>query len=172
MVDVYIRPASQADAANIVNIYNHYISNTVVTFEEVPLAPLDMAGRIEGVLSASLPWLVAETTSDNGRTCMVGYAYATPWKSRSAYRYSVESSVYLAPGDEGKGYGTALYHALLAQLKQSKVHSVMGGIALPNAASVALHERVGFGKVAHLQEVGYKSGQWLDVGYWQILLPG
>lgn len=171
MVDVYIRPASQADAPAIANIYNHYISNTVVTFEEIPLAPVDMADRIEGVLSASLPWLVAETRSDD-RICMVGYAYATPWKSRSAYRYSVESSVYLAPGDEGKGYGTALYHALLVELKQLKVHSVMGGIALPNAASVALHERVGFGKVAHLKEVGYKSGQWLDVGYWQILLPG
>ena len=79
-----------------------------------------------------------------GKDQIIGYAYAAPWKSRTAYRYWVESLV----------------------------HSVMGGIALPNAASVALHERLGFRKIAHLQEVGYKSGQWLDVGYWQILLPG
>lgn len=166
-----IRPADQADAQAIADIYNHYIANTVVTFEEVPVAPVEMAGRMQGVVSASLPWLVGEVVAD-GKPVLVGYAYATPWKSRSAYRYSVESSVYLAPGLAGAGYGTALYKALLEALKNSSVHSVMGGIALPNVASVALHERLGFRKIAHLQEVGYKSGQWLDVGYWQILLPG
>lgn len=166
-----IRPAGPADAAAIADIYNHYVANTVVTFEEQPVATIDMAGRIQGVVSASLPWLVGETVT-HGEVSVVGYAYATPWKSRSAYRYSVESSVYLAPGVAGRGFGTALYKALLEALKRSPVHSVMGGIALPNAASVALHERLGFRKIAHLQEVGYKSGQWLDVGYWQILLPG
>lgn len=168
---MHIRPASQADAQAVADIYNHYIANTVVTFEEVPVAPVEMAGRIQGVASASLPWLIGEVETD-GQLSVVGYAYATPWKTRSAYRYSVESSVYLAPGLAGKGYGTALYRALLEALKRGSVHSVMGGIALPNAASVALHERLGFRKIAHLQEIGYKSGQWLDVGYWQILLPG
>lgn len=166
-----IRPANQADAPAIAAIYNHYIANTVVTFEEVQVAPVEMAARIQGVLSASLPWLVGEQVSGD-QASVVGYAYATPWKSRSAYRYSVESSVYLAPGLAGRGHGTALYTALLETLKRCSVHSVMGGIALPNAASVALHERLGFRKIAHLQEVGYKSGQWLDVGYWQLLLPG
>jgi len=166
-----IRPASQGDAQAIADIYNHYIANTVVTFEEVPVAPVEMAGRIQGVAAAALPWLVGEVVADE-KPVLVGYAYATPWKSRSAYRYSVESSVYLAPGLAGAGHGTALYKALLEALKRSSVHSVMGGIALPNTASVALHERLGFRKIAHLQEVGYKSGQWLDVGYWQILLPG
>ncbi|MBC52954.1 MAG: phosphinothricin acetyltransferase [Gammaproteobacteria bacterium] len=166
-----IRPASQADAQAIADIYNHYIANTVVTFEEVPVAPVEMAARIQAVVSASLPWLVGELVSGD-QVSVAGYAYATPWKSRSAYRYSVESSVYLAPGCSGQGLGTTLYKALLEELKRSSVHSVMGGIALPNVASVALHERLGFRKVAQLQEVGYKSGQWLDVGYWQILLPG
>ncbi len=170
-MSMMIRSASQADAQAIAAIYNHYISNTVVTFEEVPVTPVDMATRIQGVLSASLPWLIGETETD-GQGTVVGYAYATPWKSRSAYRYSVESSVYLAPGVAGQGFGKALYQELLETLKRSSVHSVMGGIALPNAASVALHERLGFRKIAHLEEVGYKSGQWLDVGYWQILLPG
>lgn len=168
---VTIRPASQADAKAITDIYNHYISNTVVTFEEVPVAPVEMAARLQAVQAASLPWLVGETQAD-GQTHVVGYAYATPWKSRSAYRYSVESSVYLAPGAAGKGFGTVLYRALLEELRRTSVHSVMGGIALPNVASVALHERMGFRKVAHLKEVGHKSGQWLDVGYWQLLLPG
>ncbi|MEX0738941.1 MAG: N-acetyltransferase family protein [Pseudohongiella sp.] len=166
-----IRPVGQADAQIIADIYNHYIENTVVTFEEVTVAPVEMAGRIQGVLTASLPWLVGESEVD-GQVAVVGYAYATPWKSRSAYRYSVESSVYLAPGSGGKGFGTALYTVLLEELRRTSVHSVMGGIALPNVASVALHERLGFVKIAHLKEVGYKSGQWLDVGYWQILLPG
>lgn len=170
-MSMIIRPASQADANAITDIYNHYISNTVVTFEETPLAAVEMAGRLQAVQSASLPWLVGETQT-GGQHTVLGYAYATPWKTRSAYRYSVESSVYLAPGAAGKGFGTALYRALLEELKGTSVHSVMGGIALPNAASVALHERLGFRKIAHLQEVGYKSGQWLDVGYWQILLRG
>ncbi len=168
---IFIRPASQADAKAITDIYNHYISNTVVTFEETPVAPVAMADRLQGVQSALLPWLVGEAES-GGQSTVVGYAYATPWKNRSAYLYSVESSVYLAPGAVGRGFGTALYTALLDELKRSSVHSVIGGISLPNAASVALHERLGFRKIAHLQEVGYKTGQWLDVGYWQILLPG
>lgn len=168
---INIRSASQADAHAIATIYNHYITNTVVTFEEVPVAPVEMAARVQDVLSASLPWLIGEIETD-GQISTVGYAYATPWKSRSAYRHSVESSVYLAPGLAGKGFGTALYSALLDALRQGSVHSVMGGIALPNVGSVALHERLGFRKIAHLQEVGYKSGQWLDVGYWQILLSG
>ena len=168
---MHIRPASQTDAQAIADIYNHYIANTVVTFEEAAVAPIEMASRIQGVLTASLPWLVGEVVTDR-RAAIVGYAYATPWKSRSAYRYSVESSVYLAPGLAGRGFGTTLYSALLEDLKRRSVHSVLGGIALPNAASVALHERLGFVKIAHLREVGYKSAQWLDVGYWQILLPG
>lgn len=168
---VLIRAAAATDSESLAQIYNHYINNTVVTFEELPVSALEMAARIQAVQAASLPWLVAETTGPE--KALLGYAYATPWKSRAAYRYSVESSVYLQPQQTGRGYGRLLYTALLDTLVScGSVHSVMGGIALPNAASVALHECLGFTKVAHLNEVGFKRDQWLDVGYWQRLLPG
>jgi L-amino acid N-acyltransferase YncA len=121
-----------------------------------------MSERIQEVTSNSLPWLVAEQAQQ-----IVGYAFAGKWKGRYAYRYSVESSVYLDPAYTGQGVGTQLYRALLAVLQERSIHVVIGGIALPNAASVALHERLGFTQVAHFREVGYKFGQWIDVGYWQ-----
>ena len=101
---------------------------------------------------------------------MRGYAYAAPWRARAAYRHSVETSIYLAPGAGGRGLGARLYRALFAALP-SHVHAAIGGVSLPNPASVALHERLGFRKVAHFREVGRKFGRWIDVGYWQRLLP-
>jgi len=92
------------------------------------------------------------------------------WKDRSAYRYSVESTVYVDPAALGVGYGSQLYESLLANLRQQKFHVVMGGIALPNQASIRFHEKFGFQKIAHFKEVGYKFGQWIDVGYWQLIL--
>ena len=116
-------------------------------------------------MSAPLPWLVAEQTDQ-----VIGYAYASKWKERCAYRYSVESTVYLDPSFTGQGIGTKLYEALLAILQRNSIHIVIGGIALPNPASVALHERLGFNKVAHFKEVGYKFNRWVDVGYWEASL--
>jgi phosphinothricin acetyltransferase len=101
---------------------------------------------------------------------IAGYAYATEWKERSAYRFSVESTVYVAPGLAGRGIGTRLYEALLAELQRRKVHCVIGGISLPNDASVALHERLGFVKIGHFKEVGWKFDRWVDVGYWELVL--
>lgn len=160
-----IRPANTHDAEFIASIYNHYVSNTTVTFEESPVSIDIMASRIEEVLSFSLPWIVIENQEK-----VVGYAYATRWKGRSAYRYSVESTVYLDRSYTGKGYGKLLYHELLAILKSSGIHSIIGGIALPNPQSVVLHEKMGFQKIAHFSEIGYKFNQWLDVGYWQLKL--
>jgi len=160
-----IRPATSADCDAVARIYNHYIEHTVVTFEEEPVAPDDMAARMREVTSAALPWLVTEHHGE-----VVGYAYAARWKSRSAYRFSVESTVYLAPTATGQGLGRSLYEHLLALLQQATTHMVMGGIALPNAASVALHESLGFEKVAHFKEVGFKQQRWVDVGYWQRAL--
>jgi L-amino acid N-acyltransferase YncA len=157
-----IRPASPADADAIARIYNHYISNTIVTFEESPLASGEIADRIGKVVSASLPWIVLEQAGQ-----VAGYAYASKWQGRSAYRFSVESTVYLAPAATGQGFGTKLYERLISILAEGQAHVVIGGIALPNAASVALHETLGFEKVAHFKEVGFKFGQWIDVGYWQ-----
>jgi phosphinothricin acetyltransferase len=160
-----IRPATPADADAIVGIYNHFILNTTITFEETPVSSAEMAGRIAEVTAAALPWLLLEQDG-----VVVGYAYATKWRTRSAYRFAVETTIYLAPGFGGRGLGTQLYQALLAQLREKGYHAAIGGITLPNSPSIALHEKVGMKKVAYFTEVGFKFGQWLDVGYWEVLL--
>ena len=160
-----IRPVLPADAEAIAQIYNYYILNTVITFEEQVVTPQAIAGRIDDVYASSLPWLVVESSGT-----LVAYAYASPWKERYGYRYSVESTVYLDPTALGVGFGSQLYKALLAGLRQQQLHTVIGGIALPNEASIRLHEKFSFRKVAHFKEVGYKFGTWIDVGYWQLIL--
>jgi phosphinothricin acetyltransferase len=160
-----LRPATPDDAADIVTIYNPYIASTTISFEETPVDAATVKSRIQAVLEAGLPWLVAE---QDGR--VVGYAYATPWRIRSAYRFAVESSVYLAPEAQGRGVGRALYEALIAQLRERGLRTVIGGIAQPNAASIALHEKLGFKRVALFEEVGWKFDRWVDVGYWQLSL--
>lgn len=162
---MYLRPALPADAAAIAAIYSHYILTTTISFEEDPVDAQEIAQRMQAVEVAGLPYLVAE---EDG--AIMGYAYATPWRVRRAYRSSVETSVYLRAGTHARGTGTALYQALLAALTASGYHLAIGGIAQPNAASVALHEKLGFEKVAHFKEVGYKFGRWVDVGYWQLIL--
>ena len=162
-----IRPAVVSDGDALARIYNHYITNTIVTFEEEPVGGADLANRVADIQAAGLPWLVAEESGE-----VAGYAYASNWKKRPGYRYSVESTVYLAPAMIGRGLGRSLYQRLLELLGRQPIHLVIGGIALPNAASVALHERLGFEKVAHFKEVGFKFGRWVDVGYWQKALLG
>jgi L-amino acid N-acyltransferase YncA len=161
-----IRAAGPADAGAIARIYNHYILNTIVTFEVEAVTPGDIAARIAEVTQASLPWLVAE---HEGR--VVGYAYASRWKGRCAYRFSAEATVYLDHADTGRGHGSLLYRELLEDLGARGTHAVIGGVALPNAASEALHGKFGFTKVAHFREVGFKFDRWIDVAYWQRLLP-
>lgn len=159
-----IRPATSADAAAICDIYNHYVRTTSISFELEQVSVAEMAQRIEDI-SAQFPWLVYQEQER-----ILGYAYASPWKPRKAYQHSVESSIYLAPGSGGKGIGVQLYQTLFGLLKECAVHAVIGGIAMPNVASVALHEKMGFVKVAHFNQVGKKFDQWIDVGYWQLLL--
>lgn len=160
-----IRHVLAADAGAIATIYNYYIQETAVTFEETPVTASDILKRIAKIQHAQLPWLVAEENST-----LMGYAYAMPWKERSAYRYSVETTVYVARTAVAKGWGTDLYNALFTELRNNSIHVAIGGITLPNPASIALHEKLGMSKVAHFKEVGYKFGKWLDVGYWQIQL--
>ena len=157
-----IRPVTAADAAAIAAIYNHYVTNTTVTFEEEPVSASEMARRIETVVSSGQPWLVAEV---DGK--VAGYAYATRWHHRHGYRYSAEVTVYLGPDFGGRGIGSALYRELFPLLESSGIRSLVGVIALPNAASVALHEKFGMQKVGHLKAIGMKFGEWIDVGYWQ-----
>ena len=165
IVEPFIRAAVAGDSGVITEIYNHYVAKTVITFEEEPVSAPEMTRRIEEVGSASLPWLVAEREGT-----IVGYAYATPWRARSAYRFSVEVTVYVDPDCPRLGIGRRLYEELLPILKARGAHAAFGVIALPNEASVALHERFGFIKVAHLREVGFKFDRWIDVGYWQLIL--
>lgn len=160
-----IRPARIEDAPQIAAIYRHYIQSTSVSFEEVAVSDNEMATRIQGVQAAELPWLVAAQDA-----VILGYAYATPWKSRQAYRHSVEITVYLRMDTLAKGLGSSLYATMFKALQERPVHAVVACIALPNAHSVALHEKFGMRKVAHFPEVGYKFGEWLDVGYWQVNL--
>ena len=161
-----IRSALDKDVISIAEIYNHYISDTVVTFETETISPEDILDRISKIQSDDLPWLIAE--DDMGK--VIGYAYASKWNDRSAYRFSVEITVYLSPSSSGKGAGTKLYEALFSELKLLSIHSVIGCIALPNQSSIGLHEKFGLEKVAHFKEVGFKFNQWVDVGYWQGVL--
>lgn len=151
-------------AQQLSDIYNYYIANTSVTFEEKPTTAQDFENRIQEV-TAKFPFLVYDLNGE-----VLGYAYATDWKSRCAYKYSVETSIYLKSGEEGKGIGKKLYRELLLILKEQKYHTAIGGIALPNLKSVALHENLGYTKVAHFSEVGYKFDKWVDVAYWQLKL--
>jgi len=160
-----IRDALPADAAAIAAIYNHYILNTSISFEEDVVSADTMASRIADVQDGGLPWIVLVQGD-----VVVGYAYATKWRVRPAYRFSVETSVYLDSDAGGRGHGSALYEALLPRLRAGGFHLAIGGIAQPNPASVALHEKYGFRKVAHFSEVGRKFGRWHDVGYWELKL--
>lgn len=164
-----IRAATSADTQRLAQIYNHYISHTTITFEEVPLSPMEMAARLQSIESLGLPWLVAE--EDN---LIVGFAYATNWKTRQAYCHSVEITAYLAPNSESRGLGTQLYQALFKHLREGNAphspHAVLACIALPNERSIALHKKFGMEEVARFKEVGFKFDRWIDVAYWQVNL--
>ena len=160
-----LRDCNSDDAVPVCAIYNHYVEQTPVTFEEAAVSADEMAKRI-GEVTARFPWLVCE----RGGT-VLGYSYATLWKARAAYRHSVETTIYLHPDATGKGIGTLLYRSLLDRLRPLGIHRAVGGIALPNPASVALHEKVGFRKIGQFHEIGLKFGRWIDVGYWELSLP-
>ncbi len=159
------REATVADASAICDIYNHYVLGSTITFEEAAVSVEVMRGRIADLAAHRYPWLVCEVEGQ-----VVGYAYASAWRTRPAYRYSVESTIYLTEGQCGRGLGAALYSDLIARARGLGYHRMMGGIALPNEASVTLHERLGFRKVAHFNEVGWKFERWIDVGYWELRL--
>jgi L-amino acid N-acyltransferase YncA len=156
-----IREVTLEDAEAIADIYNHYIKETTITFELKELSVEEMAQRIERI-SHQFPYLVA--THGNK---ILGYAYANTWKTREAYKQTVETSVYLHPQEQGRGLGTALYAALLKELKESNFQLAIGGITLPNETSIRLHEKLGFQYIGKFSKVGYKFNKWLDVGYWE-----
>lgn len=161
----YIRAAIPEDAVVTAQIYNHYVLTTTVSFEEEPIDPAEQLARMQSSEAANLPWLVAESNSR-----IEGFAYASLWRPRSAYRHSVEVTVYVDPDSVGRGMGVRLYTELFDLLRQRKLRTALATIALPNDASVALHEKLGMSKAAHFAEVGYKMQRWIDVGIWQARL--
>jgi phosphinothricin acetyltransferase len=159
-----LRPVRLEDAPGIAEIYNYYITHTVITFEEEPLDAGAMAERIGGVVPR-YPWFVWEEGGE-----LAGYAYAHAWHQRTAYRFAAEDSIYLKPGWERRGIGRRLLARVLEELRRAGLHVVMSVITVPNAASVGLHESFGFKKAGQFNEIGCKLGKRLDVGYWELIL--
>ena len=159
-----VRTATEADAADLAAIYAPFVTETAVSFESEPPEANEMRERIARTL-LRFPYLVAETAGD-----VMGYAYAGQLKDRAAYARAAETTIYLAPEARGRGMGRLLYTALLDQLRDRGFHTAIGIIALPNAASVALHEAVGFRHAGTIREAGRKFDRWHDVGYYQTML--
>jgi phosphinothricin acetyltransferase len=153
-----VRAAVPADLGAVAVIYAHYVTATVVTFEEDPPSAGQWRQRMDAVTGRELPFLVAEQDG-----AVLGYAYASPWRPRPAYRHTVEDTVYLSPGHTGRGLGRALLSALLSGCEQAGARQVIAVIAdSGDGASVALHRRLGFEPGGRLRRVGYKHGRWLD----------
>lgn len=167
MHTITIRDALVSDAAALAALYSVYVLHSTSTFELDAVGADEMARRVAAVQDAGLPWLVAEAEADGA---LLGYAHASPWKPRAAYASTVETSIYLAGDACGHGLGRRLYAALLERLRDNGLHTAIGGVTLPNPASVRLHEGFGFQAVGRLREVGRKFGEWVDVGYWQLHL--
>jgi phosphinothricin acetyltransferase len=160
-----IRLATPDDAAAVLAIYAPVVTDTAISFETEPPTVDEMRARIEATLR-HYPWLVA--LDDEGR--VAGYVYASRHAERAAYRWSVGVTAYVRADQRGRGVGKALYLELLRQLKDLGYCQAFAGITQPNAASVALHEAVGFTRVGIYAHAGYKLGCWHDVGYWQCQL--
>jgi len=163
MSELTIRPADPArDAGSCAEIYAPYVAASPTSFEEVAPSANEMGERIAR-LSATHPWLVAERDSD-----LLGYAYACQHRERPAYRWSADVSVYVAEPQQRQGIGRSLYEDLLDCLRAQRLRTACAGITLPNEASVALHEQIGFVPVGVYRRIGWKAGAWHDVGWWQL----
>lgn len=159
-----IRDVILSDAKRIHKIYNNYVEDSRATFQEQSLSLKEIEAQIQRIVK-NYPWIVYQE-----RDQIVGYTYADKWKEKTAYRYTVETSIYLDPEHLGKGIGSKLKESMIKELKTRGFHTVISAISLPNPASIAMCEKFGFQKVGQLKEIGYKFNEWIDVGYWQLLL--
>jgi len=159
-----IRPAAPGDAAAILDIYRNFILNTTVTFEETVPTLEQFRARMDSIM-AEYPFLVCE---DGGR--IAGYAYAHRHQSREAYRYSAELSIYLRPHYTGLGIGRAMCDAMVELLRMQGVQTVYSAVSMPNDASCALHEAMGFEQAGLWKNTGYKKGRWIDILWYQLAL--
>jgi phosphinothricin acetyltransferase len=162
---IRIRMATAGDAAAIAAIYRPHVTDAVTSFEVDPPGVAEMADRIQAVC-ARAPWLVAL----DGDGVVIGYAYASRHHERAAYQWSVDVAVYVHAGHHRRGVGRALYHKLFALLRLQGFYVAHAGVTLPNAASVGLHESLGFVPVGVYPAVGWKLGAWRDVGWWRLAL--
>ena len=162
MEQVVIRVVQDKDIKQICDIYNFYIENTFISFEEKTITHEEMKERTNKT-KKNYPWLVYEKEGQ-----ILGYAYIGKWKDRSAYRYTVEDTLYVRQDVLGQGIGRELLESLMEETKKLDVYVVMAVIALPNERSIRLHEYYGFKKTGHFSHVGYKMGRWIDVGYWEL----
>jgi phosphinothricin acetyltransferase len=163
---VQVRSAIEEDLVRVREIVNHYIEHSVFNFRTEPQS-IDEVRALWAQRHQQFPWLVA-VVDDR----VVGAAYAGPWNDRAAYRWTVESTIYVDPAAHRRGIGDALYTELLDRLRRNGFHSAIAVITLPNDPSVRLHERHGFACVGHLREAGFKHDAWHDVGFWQRHLEG
>ena len=159
-----VRVAERRDAEAIAAIYTPIVRETAISFETDPPTAAIMADRIETTLRRH-PWLVAETSGE-----VVGYVYASEHRQRAAYRWSVDVTAYVSQDARGQGLGRRMYGVLIDTLRAQGFRSAFAGIALPNPASVALHESVGFTALGVYKDVGFKLGRWHDVGWWRLAL--
>jgi L-amino acid N-acyltransferase YncA len=167
-MSVTLRLATPEDAAACVALYAPYVRETSITFEyEVPTVA-DFRQRIETVLKLA-PWLLAVETRD-GKERVLGYAYGGTWRTRVAYRWVVETAIYVDKDARGRGIGKALYGALLDLLRLQGFCRAIGGITLPNPESEKLHERLGFKLAGNFRKCGWKQNTWWDVGFWELEL--
>lgn len=155
---ILLREATVQDAAQLVEIYRPYVEHTTISFEYETPSVEEFAGRIAHTLER-YPYLAA--CSDDG--AIVGYAYASPFKAREAYNWSVELSIYVRESAHGQGVGRMLYEELEAILYRQNVRNLCACIAYPNPTSERFHERMGYHTVAHFHQSGYKSGEWVDM---------
>ncbi len=156
-----IRSVQISDAAAIARIYQLYVTTTTISFETEPPSVDEITARIQKIMIKH-SWLVYESAG-----VLLGYAYTSTFRERYAYQATVESTIYLDQAAIGRGIGRMLYQALLDEAALKGYHEALGVIALPNNLSVKLHEKLGFSKVAHLEKIGRKFDQWIDVGIWQ-----
>jgi phosphinothricin acetyltransferase len=159
-----IRVAQLSDASGIVAVYGPYCDSTIVSFEVVAPSIEQMQDRIRQI-SDGFPWLVAEI---DGR--IAGYVYANRHRERAAYQWAVDVAVYIAAAYHRRGIGRALYTSLFEILRELGYYKAIAGVSLPNPGSVGLHERMGFRQAAVFHGVGFKCGQWVDVGWWELEL--
>lgn len=159
---VLIRLAAADDAAAIAAIYRPYVEDSRISFEEEAPDAIEIARRMAGDQPGLYPWFVAE---EDGR--LLGFASSSAFRTRRAYRWTVETGVYLDPVAKGRGVGRALLTRLIGVLERQGFVAAIGAIALPNEPSVALHEKLGFVRNGTYRQVGFKLGEWLDVGLWQ-----